>query len=191
MSSTVITGDHVSVAPLSRLGSNRAPRRVRLALAAVLFAGCACLLWASSALAVSTLSPAAVVHYEQSNSRLLYAGSWTTASNTSASGKSFALANSSGASVTIRFIGTHLSWIAKKGPLYGEAKVTMDGKSLGLIDLYSASTEWQQKVWGTGTLAFGPHTVTIAWTGTKNSDATDTNIGVDAFDVVGSLTQVP
>ena len=65
---------------------------------------------------------------------------------------------------------------------------TLDGKSLGIIDLYSATTEWQQKVWGTGTLDSGPHTVTIAWTGLKRAAATGTYINVDAFEVEGVVT---
>ena len=93
--------------------------------------------------------------------------------------------------MTVAFEGTYLAWICKKSPAYGKAKVTLDGRSLGTVDLYSASTGWQQKVWGTGTLEYGPHTVTIAWTGTKNAASTGTNISVDAFDVVGSLNRAP
>ncbi len=128
---------------------------------------------------------------EQTDSRLVYTGAWGTTPDGSSSGGSFFFANSSGASVTVTFEGTYLAWIAKKSPVYGKAEVTLDGRSLGTIDLYSASTEWQQKVWGTGTLESGRHTVTITWTGTKNPAATDTNISVDAFDVVGSLIQIP
>jgi len=36
-------------------------------------------------------------------------------------------------------------------------------------------------------LAGGTHRVKIEWTGAKNASATDYNIGVDAFDVVGTL----
>jgi hypothetical protein len=36
-------------------------------------------------------------------------------------------------------------------------------------------------------LASGTHTVTITWTGTKNPSATNTYVGVDGFDVVGTL----
>ena len=113
--------------------------------------------------------------------------------NDSASGGSIRLANSNGASVTVTFEGTYLAWIARKSSVYGIAKITLDGRGLGPIDLYSESpsTGWQQKVWGTGTLKPGLHTVTIAWTGTKNTAATNTNISVDAFDVVGALTRAP
>jgi len=136
--------------------------------------------------AASAPALTAVVRYEQADSRLTYSGPWTTASTVSASGGSFAFADSSGSSVTIRFTGTHLSWIAKRSPLYGKAKVTLDGKSIGTVDLYSATAQWQQKVWGTGALAFGSHAVTIAWTGLKRTAAKGANIDVDAVEVTAA-----
>jgi gas vesicle protein len=141
--------------------------------------------------ATTTTTIVTSTRYEQTESSLVYTGAWSTTPDGSASGGSFLFANSSGASVSVTFEGTYLAWIAKKAPVYGKAEVTLDGKILGTIDLYSESIGWQQKVWGTGTLKSGLHTVTIAWTGTKNTAATDTNISVDSFDVVGTLTQVP
>ncbi|OFW61538.1 MAG: hypothetical protein A2133_12775 [Actinobacteria bacterium RBG_16_64_13] len=145
---------------------------------------------APSTTTTTTTTTIAIVppsRYEETESHLVYAGAWSTTADGSASGSSFLFANSSEASVSVTFEGTYLAWIAKKAPVYGKATVTLDGKNLGTIDLFSASIGWQQKVWGTGTLKSGLHTVTIAWTGTKNTAATDTNIGVDAFDVVGAL----
>ena len=66
-------------------------------------------------------------------------------------------------------------------------ELVQDGKSLGTIDLYSASTQWQQKVWGTGTLKSGSHTVIIAWTGLKRAAAKSADINVDAVEVTGTL----
>jgi hypothetical protein len=92
-----------------------------------------------------------------------------------------------GASVTVNFTGTYLSWIGIKGPLYGIASVSVDGGTAQPVDLYSPSSVFKTSVWNTGTLASGTHTVKITWTGTKNPSATNTYIGVDAFDVVGAL----
>jgi hypothetical protein len=189
MSSAASVADHPSTsAGRPALESTRSRRRLLLALAGLLGAGLAGVLFAVPALAASTLSPAAVVHHEQNDPRFAYSGTWTTASAASASGGSFAFTDSSGSSMTIHFMGTHLSWIAKKSPAYGKARVTLDGKTLGTIDLYSATTEWRQKVWGTGTLKSGSHTVTIAWTGLKEAAAESTDINVDAFDVDGVVT---
>ena len=66
-------------------------------------------------------------------------------------------------------------WMAKKSPSYGQASVTLDGKALGTVDLYSSSTLYVQKVWDTGMLAGGTHTVTIKWTGTRPRPPTPTS----------------
>ena len=135
-----------------------------------------------------TQAPAVpATRYEQNDPHFIYAGTWTTSSSTSASGGNFRFANSTGSSVTVTFIGSYLSWIAKKSPVYGKAKVTLDGGTPTTVDLYNAKEVWKQKVWETKPLVPGTHTVKIEWTGTKSSAATDTNIGVDAFDVIGVL----
>ena len=144
---------------------------------------------------VGTLAGATAVpvstRYEQNDSRLAYTGNWTPVSTSGASNGSFVYANSRGSSVIVKFTGTMLNWIAKKSPVYGKAKVTIDGRTPAYVDLYSPKIEWQQKVWTTGTLAPGTHTVKIEWTGTRNAAATNTNIGLDAVEVIGSLTQAP
>ena len=87
------------------------------------------------------------------------------------------------------FNGTYVSWLAKKSPVYGKAQVFVDGVDQGTIDLYSAATLYTS-VWSKN-LPAGNHTVTIAWTGTKNASATDTNISVDAFQILGTISQAP
>ena len=129
---------------------------------------------------------AAALPHEQTDSFLTYAGAWTTTSTASASGGSFAFANSAGTSVTIHFTGTGLTWIAKKSSVYGKAQVTLDGGDPVIVDLYGASVLWQQKVWDTGTLDSGAHTVKIEWTGTKRAAATGTNINIDSVAVTGA-----
>ena len=125
--------------------------------------------------------------YQQSNAKLSYSGTWKTTSSASASGGSFTYAGTSGTSVTIHFTGIDLAWIAKTGPAYGQAKITVDGTKTYTVNLYSANAVWQKRVWSTGILAMGAHTVKIQWTGAKSKAATGTNIGVDGFEVTGVL----
>ena len=138
----------------------------------------------------TTLPPTGdeTIQRQQSDSRFVYSGTWKTASATKASGGSLAYANASGCSVTIRFIGTRFAWIAKQSPVYGNAKVTVDDGSAQTVDLYSAKTAWKRTVWESETLSKDAHTVTIAWTGKKNSAATGTNINVDAISIAGVVT---
>jgi IPT/TIG domain len=131
-----------------------------------------------------------LTRYEQTDSHFAYSGTWTASSTTSASGGSFRFCNATG-SVTVSFTGTYLAWIAKTSPVYGKAKVTLDEQAPVTVDLHSPAAVYQNVVWNTGLLDSGAHTVKIAWTGTKNASATDTNIGVDAFDILGTLPQAP
>jgi N-acetylmuramoyl-L-alanine amidase len=55
------------------------------------------------------------------------------------------------------------------------------------VDLYSSAESWRQVVWSSGLLASGEHTVTIQWSWGRNISATDTNLCLDAVDVVGTL----
>jgi hypothetical protein len=128
------------------------------------------------------------VSHQENDPRFVYAGKWTIASATAASGKSLAVANKSGCSVTIRFHGTNISWIAKVSPAYGQAKVTVDGGAAKTVDLYSKTTVWKKTVWKSDTLASGAHTVAIAWTGKKSAAATGTSINIDAIVVTGVVT---
>jgi murein DD-endopeptidase MepM/ murein hydrolase activator NlpD len=133
------------------------------------------------------LAPVTLTTVQQTDGRLLYTGAWTLSSISSASGGNFSYANSAGSSVTIHFTGPCLVWVAKTASVYGKAKVTVDGGTPALVDLYSASTLYQQKVWNTGMLADSAHTVVIEWTGTKNAKSTKTNIGIDAVQVLGTV----
>ena len=126
---------------------------------------------------------------QQTSSLLAYTGAWSTTSTSSASGGSFGYANTAGSSVTVTFNGIYLQWVTKKSPVYGLASVSLDGKAPVTVDLYSSSTVYLQKVWDTGLLASGTHTVKISWTGAKNASATATNIGLDAFDVIGTVVK--
>jgi len=128
-----------------------------------------------------------VTRYEQTDPRLLYAGTWSTFSAASASGGNYKAA-ASGGSVKVTFSGTRLEWIATLGPAMGTADVSLDGKAAVTIPLHSAGDVYQEMVWSTGNLASGKHAVEISWNGGSASGA---YISVDAFDVWGTLPSEP
>ena len=136
----------------------------------------------------TTLPSGGTTRYEETNVNLLYAGTWTTLSGSTYSGGSFAYTSTAGASVTATFTGTHLTWIAKTGPSYGMARVTLDGGTPVMVDLYNPNMLAQQQVWNTGTLVSGNHTVKIEWTGQKNALSSYAYVDLDALDVTGTLT---
>jgi N-acetylmuramoyl-L-alanine amidase len=134
----------------------------------------------------TVLGAPCAIRYQDSDSGVIYSGSWLTGTTSLASGGSVRLTDTT-ASASVTFTGTSIGWISATAPTYGLAQLTLDGQDAGLVDLYSSTVKWQQKVWNSGILAPGSHTLTIAWTGQKNNAATSSYIGVDALDIIGAV----
>jgi hypothetical protein len=66
------------------------------------------------------------------------------------------------------------------GPSGGMAAVTIDGISMGSVDLYTSSSQWQVLELYTG-LASGSHKIVVTALGTKNVLSKGTQVVVDAF----------
>ena len=126
--------------------------------------------------------------YQDTDSRIIWTGLWDNAATASASGGCLRRIDKAG-SASVTFDGTSLSWLATKDPSYGIARVKVDGADAGTVDLYSSAASYLQTVWSTTTLEPGPHTVTIEWTGDKNTAATGTTISLDAFDIMGTAVR--
>ena len=140
-----------------------------------------------SVTATFVLAGPGVTRYEQDHAYLSYAGTWSAASGASYSGRSYKYANALGAKVTAKFTGTAVTYIARAGSTSGRAKVTLDGV-VTYVDLYSASTVYQKAVWSrTGLSAAGTHTLTIEYSGTRNSASWAITVSLDALDITGTL----
>ncbi len=126
--------------------------------------------------------------YQQSDGNLGYTGEWSGVWSRWASGGSFRWVNSPGASVNLEFTGTYCAWIAKKGPGYGKAWVSLDGSDPVLVDLYSSYDKFAQRVYSTGLLEDGEHNLSVYWIGQKNWRATACRISIDAFEVLGEVS---
>ena len=88
-----------------------------------------------------------------------------------------------GASVTLPFRGTVISWIGYTGPDAGIATVQIDGGAPVQVDTYSPTSKYQPAVFTATGLADADHTLTITATGQKNAASTAARIVVDAWDV--------
>jgi hypothetical protein len=157
--------------------------------AGALLAGALSILLLGTFLAPSAqAAPASTTLYQDSSTSFSYTGTWATLSSASYSGGTIKYSTRKywwrpGASVTISFKGTGLTWIAKTGPSYGKARVIVDGGTPVVVDLYSAAFQSQRSVWSTGSLSSGSHVVKVSWTGQKNPKSTYTYIDVDAVQV--------
>ena len=148
----------------------------------------ASLLSLRSTLILGVVKDGSFNRYEQGDTNLAYTGTWTIGSSSSASGGSYRYAARAGASCTVDFTGKYIAWYGKVKSTYGIARVSLDGVDQGPVDLYS-STEGYKKLWESGTLTDGAHTLVITCTGTKNASSTNYNVAVDCFDIDGSITQ--
>jgi hypothetical protein len=92
------------------------------------------------------------------------------------------------ATAKFQFSGTALTWLTKKGPGQGKATVTIDGVSKGTFDLY-ASTAQPASLSFTG-LTSQTHTMVVKVLGTKNANATGTQVVIHGF-TVGATTTAP
>ena len=143
---------------------------------------------AFGAYASQAQQPQETTRYEQTSPNVVFAGTWSTATAGTYSKGTLKYTTISGASVTITFSGTRLTWVARKGPDCGKARVRLDGGAPIVVDLYIPSTLYQQAAYSTGTLASGSHTLKIECTGQKNLSSRGKFVDLDAFDVVGPPT---
>jgi len=115
---------------------------------------------------------------QETSSSISYNG-WNGVRSPSANGGSIREVASRGAAQA-RFTGRTLKWITQRCPDCGRAKILIDGRNKGVIDLYSPTMKWGV------TLTFrrlgkGIHTVRVVATGTRNPDSAGTKVVLDAF----------
>jgi hypothetical protein len=129
--------------------------------------------------------PVIQTRFEQTNTSIAKTGTWSDFSTSKASGATYGRSSTSGASATIRFIGTRLDWIGMKGLTTGIADVYLDGTKMTTINLAATSATYQVNLWSTGTLVYGLHTFKLV---RSASSASGKFLTLDAVDVWGRVT---
>jgi subtilisin family serine protease len=126
--------------------------------------------------------------FQETDSNLSYSGTWVALNppgNSSYSGSNYRYTSTTGSTVYFGFTGTGFSLIAKTSNTSGKAWVSIDGGTRTLVDLYSAGTLYQQRVWSSQPLSYQSHTVKIECSGQKNGASTGYSVNVDALDITG------
>jgi fibronectin type 3 domain-containing protein len=118
---------------------------------------------------------------EETDENIVYTGSWSTISDPAAGDGAFKQSSAS-ASAVFTFTGTSVTWVTKKGPDQGIARVYLDGQDKGTVDLYASTEQWQYLAYSLKNLSPDTHTLRIEVTGTKNASSSDTKVSIDAFD---------
>ncbi|MDZ4218019.1 MAG: hypothetical protein U1D70_03235, partial [Methylobacter sp.] len=126
--------------------------------------------------------------FEQDDTLTNYTGTWTQTNDGGMSGGSYRHSTTPSSTLNLTFSGTGFSWIGAIGPNFGMAKVTLDGTTETIVDLYNTNLRYRQPIWSVSGLADGAHTLSIEVLGQKRVGAGSTSVNVDAFDVVHALT---
>ncbi len=130
------------------------------------------------------LSPRVGVYDIRRNTgRATFSGRWQIGNSKDAIGRSVARASERGATAKVRFEGTQFAVVAKRGPAGGRFRVIVDGREVGVVDLYASKPTTRRVVY-VAKVPTGKHMVKLVATGTKRKNAAGTSVWLDAVVVL-------
>ena len=119
--------------------------------------------------------------YQESDPRITYVGTWTSAPGSKDSGGAIRLAPNGPASASFTFTGTGIRWLSRRMPSSGINNVFVDNVLITPVDRYAATNQYAQQVFSKLDLPAGVHTIRVEHTGSKNPAASDDSVMLDAF----------
>jgi hypothetical protein len=123
-----------------------------------------------------------VTRIEQTDPSIVYTGMWYSNYESPNSGGSAALTNAKGATATLSFTGTGITWIGVLDPYSGIAQIYLDGTP-NTVDTYGPTTLYQQPLFDVHGLAPGTHTLSIQILHQRDGETDGSWIWIDAFDI--------
>jgi hypothetical protein len=105
-------------------------------------------------------------------SAIVYRSTWSTARYRDYSGTRATYSTRTGATATITFTGTGIAWFGPVGPTRGTARVYVDGRSMGTVDLRRSSFAPHRLLFARA-LSAGTHTFRIVVTSSGRPVAID------------------
>ncbi|MGH7585291.1 MAG: hypothetical protein ACREMH_03510, partial [Gemmatimonadales bacterium] len=128
--------------------------------------------------------PPTTTRIEETDPSVTYTGTWLSQSRSDLSGGTIVESLETGATATLSFSGTGVSWIGFRAPFGGIAEVFLDGTLVATVDTCAPTEQAQAVMYTASGLAEGAHTLVVRVTGTWTCDSAW--IVVDAFDVATS-----
>ena len=125
-----------------------------------------------------------VTRYESAVAQIHKTGTWSAFTKAEASAGSYQRSVTSGAAATIDFNGTRLDIIAMKGTTTGIVDVYLDGVKMVTVDTAASVAGYRLKIWTTGDISSGHHTVKIV---RSPSSASGEYLTLDAVDIMGAM----
>ena len=121
--------------------------------------------------------------YEDKLEVVNYQGEWEVSKDKDFSLKSIRRSNVARNQAILNFVGTGVSWIGTESNNQGIAKVYIDGDLEVYVDQFSDTRNVMVRQYSIADLDYGPHTIMIEVTDTKNPESTGYWIEIDAFDI--------
>jgi hypothetical protein len=122
------------------------------------------------------------VRLEQDDPSITYTGNWYSNASSANSGGTAALTNARGATATLSFTGTGVTWIGVLDPWSGFATLFLDG-TMYYVDTYGSTTLYQRPLFSVQGLTPGPHTLSIQVAHARDGNGVGSWVWIDAFDI--------
>lgn len=123
------------------------------------------------------------VRYEDMREVVRFEGEWRTAESDDSSAGSVSYSDVARDKAILNFVGTGVSLISTKSNDQGIARVYIDGNYVDEVDQFSDTRQAMVASYSITGLPYGPHTIVVEVTGTKNPRSAGYRIEVDAFDI--------
>jgi hypothetical protein len=109
----------------------------------------------------------------ETNVGIVYAGRWQSARHNGYAEREVLYADRSGATATYTFYAKSVAWVGPVGPTRGKARVAIDGKVVGTVDLRRSRFKPQVTIFDRSWKRVGTHTITITVVGSGRPVAID------------------
>jgi len=109
----------------------------------------------------------------ETNVGIVYAGRWQSARHNGYADRAVLYSERSGATATYTFYAKSVAWVGPVGPTRGKARVAIDGKTVGTVDLRRSRFKPQVTIFDRSWKRVGTHTITITVVGSGRPVAID------------------
>lgn len=99
--------------------------------------------------------------FSERSAAIAYAGSWKAARHGGYAGGAVRYATGDGASATITFSGSRIAWYGPVGPTRGKARISIDGRAVGTVNLKRSSFDPSTALYSVSWPTSGAHTLQI------------------------------
>ena len=120
-------------------------------------------------------------HYGETSSRIAYSRGWHNAHHGGYVGGAVRYSTKAGATATVSFTGTRITWYGPVGPTRGKARILVDGVAVRTVDLHKSGFKGHAALYTRTWKTKGAHTLTVQVLGTKRHPM----VAIDEFVVRG------